>query len=75
MPKGFGIMGIGYVLGGLNLLLTAGVFFSRGETFLALIELFIFPAELVLPWFASPALGIMSLVSLGLVIAGGSIES
>jgi hypothetical protein len=62
----------GYVLGGLNYLITSLVFFSRGDTLLGLIQLVIPPAELVLPWVAHPTLGVISLVSLGLIIAGSN---
>ena len=63
----------GWVLGGLNYLITSLVFFSRGDTLLGLIQLVVPPAELVLPWVAHPTLGVVSLVSLGLVIAGSNI--
>lgn len=63
----------GVVIGGLNYLLTAFTFFSRGDTVLGLIQLVVIPAELVLPWVAHPMLGVVSLVSLGLIIAGSSL--
>jgi hypothetical protein len=67
-----GLANLGFVLGGLNYLLTAGFFFSNGQTGLGLIQLLIPPAELVLPWVASPTLGIISLISLGMVVIGAS---
>ena len=63
----------GVVIGGLNYLLTAYAFFSNGDTLLGLIQLVVIPAELVLPWVVHPMLGIVSLVSLGLIIAGSSL--
>jgi len=60
----------GVVIGGLNYLLTAFVFFSRGDTFLGFIQLVVIPAELVLPWVAHPLLGVISAISLGLMIVG-----
>lgn len=60
----------GYVIGGLNYLVTAFAFFSRGDTLLGLIQLVVIPAELVLPWVAHPVLGLISLASLALIIAG-----
>lgn len=60
----------GVVIGGLNYLFTAFVFFSRGDTFLGFIQLVVIPAELVLPWVAHPMLGLVSLISLGLIIVG-----
>lgn len=60
----------GVVIGGLNYLFTAFVFFSRGDTFLGFIQLVVIPAELVLPWVAHPMLGLVSLTSLGLIIVG-----
>ncbi len=75
MKQGMGgtMIVAGYVLGGLNYLITSLVFFSRGDTLLGLIQLVIPPAELVLPWVAHPTLGVISLVSLGLIIAGSNI--
>ncbi len=67
-----GLANLGFVIGGLNYLLTAGFFFSNGQTGLGLIQLLIPPAELVLPWVASPTLGIISLISLGMVVIGAS---
>lgn len=67
-----GLIALGWTLGGLNYLITAFTFFSRGDTSLGLIQLVVPPAELVLPWVADTRLGIISLVSLGLVVLGGS---
>jgi hypothetical protein len=74
MKEGFGgsMLAVGVVLGIANYLFTAFVFFSRGDNFLGLIQLVVIPAELVLPWVAHPALGVVSLVSLGLMIAGSN---
>ena len=63
---------LGLAIGGINYLLTAGYFFSNDQTGLGLIQLLVPPAELVLPWVASPTLGIISLVSLGLMIIGAA---
>jgi hypothetical protein len=67
-----GLANLGFVIGGLNYLLTAGFFFSNGQTGLGLIQLLIPPAEIVLPWVASPTLGIISLISLGMMVVGAS---
>ena len=67
-----GLANLGFVLGGLNYLLTAGFFFSNGQTGLGLIQLLIPPAELILPWVASPTLGAISLISLAMVVIGSS---
>ena len=72
MEQGSGLMGLGYVIGGLNYLLTALVFFANGDTALGLIQLVIPPAELILPWLAAPVLGLVSLASLGLLIVGAN---
>lgn len=72
MEKGTGLMGLGYVLGGINYLVTALVFFANGDTALGLIQLVIPPAEVILPWLASPVLGLVSLASLGLIIVGAN---
>ena len=63
----------GVVIGALNYLFTAFVFFSRGNTTLGLIQLVVIPAELVLPWAAHPMLGVIGLTSLGLMILGSSL--
>lgn len=68
--KGLAMLGV--ALGGVNYLLTAGYFFSNGQTGLGLIQLLVPPAELVLPWVASPTLGIISLVSLAMIVIGAS---
>jgi len=65
-----GIANLGIAIGGVNYLLTAGYFFSSGQTGLGLIQLLVPPAELVLPWVASPTLGIISLVSLVMMVIG-----
>jgi hypothetical protein len=72
MKQGLGatMLLAGVVIGGLNYLLTAFVFFSRGDTVLGFIQLVVIPAELVLPWVAHPMLGVVSLTSLGLMILG-----
>ena len=62
---------LGLFLGGANYLLTAGYFFSNGQTGLGLIQLLIPPAELILPWVASPVLGIISLTSIVMISIGG----
>jgi len=75
MKEGIGgsMMIAGLIIGGLNYLLTSFVFFARGDTLLGLIQLVVPPAELVLPWVAHPTLGVVSLVSLGLMIAGSNV--
>lgn len=72
MKQGIGASMVvaGVVIGGLNYLLTAFVFFSRGDTLLGFIQLVVIPAELVLPWVAHPLLGAVSSVGLGLMILG-----
>ena len=66
-----GLVTAGLFLGGVNYLLTAGYFFSNGQTGLGLIQLLIPPAELILPWVASPVLGIISLTSIVMISVGG----
>ena len=61
---------LGFIIGGINYLLTAGFFFSNEKTLLGLIQLLVPPAELVLPWVASPTLGIISAVSLVMIVTG-----
>lgn len=65
----------GVLLGALVYLVTAGVFFSRGDDGLGLIQLLVPPSELVLPWIASTRLGVLSLVSLGLTLVGAWMQS
>jgi|694.fasta_scaffold67347_1 hypothetical protein len=68
------LIALGYVIGGLNYLFTSFYFFSNDENFLGFIQLVVPPAELVLPWVASPTLGVISLVSLVLIISGSAIS-
>lgn len=68
-------MVLGVILGALVYLVTAGVFFARGDDGLGLIQLLIPPAELVLPWLASTRLGALSLVSTGLLLLGAWMQS
>lgn len=64
------IASLGYAIGAINYLLTAGYFFSNGRTGLGLIQLLVPPAELVLPWVATPTLGIISGVSTAMIVIG-----
>ena len=68
------VIGLGYVIGGLNYFLTSFYFFSNDENFLGFVQLVVPPAELVLPWVASPTLGVMSLVSLAFVVIGAALN-
>lgn len=61
---------LGFIIGGINYLLTAGFFFSNEKKLLGLIQLLVPPAELVLPWVASSTLGIISAVSLAMIVIG-----
>ncbi len=68
------LIGVGYAVGGVNYLLTTFYFFSIGNNFLGLVQLLVPPAEFVLPWVASPVLGVVSLVSLALMISGAALS-
>jgi hypothetical protein len=68
------IANIGFGLGAINYLLTAGYFFSNDQTGLGLIQLLVPPAELILPWIASPTLGVISLISLLMILVGSAIR-
>jgi len=61
---------LGFVIGGINYLLTAGYFFSNDNALLGLIQLLVPPAEVIMPWVANTTLGIMSVLSLGLCLVG-----
>jgi hypothetical protein len=63
----------GFLLGVINYVITATYFFQNDDTVLAIILLLIPPAELILPWFATTALGILSIVSFALIVVGSSI--
>ncbi len=67
-------MTLGLVIGGINYLVTAGYFFSNNDALLGLIQLFVPPAEVIMPWVASPTLGIVSLVSLGMMLGGAALK-
>lgn len=58
----------GWAIGFLNYLVTAMTLFNQGKKPLALIQILFPPAELVLPWVASPILGVISATGAGLVI-------
>jgi hypothetical protein len=47
--------------------------FSNNDSLLRLIQLFVPPAEVILPWVASPTLGIVSLISLGMMLGGAAL--
>lgn len=66
------LFALGLVVSGVNYLATAGYFFSNDQTGLGVLLLLIPPAELVLPWLASPILGIASLVGLGCMVLGAA---
>lgn len=70
---GKSIMTLGFVIGGVNYLVTAGYFFSNDQAFLGLIQLLVPPAELVLPWVASTTLGIASVISMALIVIGAAL--
>ena len=72
---GYVLIVVGVGLGALVYLVTAGVFFARGDDGLGLIQLLVPPAELVLPWIISTRLGVLSLVSLGLTLMGAWMQS
>lgn len=66
---------VGFIIGALNYLVTAGYFFSDGRVLLGLILLLVPPSELVLPWVASTTLGIVSAVGLLFMIVGVALSS
>jgi hypothetical protein len=68
------LMTLGLVIGGINYLVTAGYFFSNNDALLGLIQLFVPPAEVIMPWIASPTLGIVSLISLGMMLGGAALK-
>lgn len=61
---------LGFAIGAINYFVTAGYFFSNDDAFLGLIQLFVPPAEVIMPWVANKTLGIVSLISLGLCLVG-----
>jgi hypothetical protein len=65
---------VGWVIGAVNYLATAGWFFADGRPVLGIVQLAVPPAELVLPWLAGTAFGVASLVSFGLLMLGGAIS-
>lgn len=66
-------MTLGFIASGIDYLLTAFVFFSRGDNLLGFIQLVVPPAELVLPWVADTTLGVISLASFALILLGASL--
>lgn len=61
---------IGWAISAINYFLTAIALFNQDKKGLALIQLLLPPAELVLPWVASTFLGLMSATGCGLVLLG-----
>ena len=53
---------------------TASVFFSKGENFLGFLMLFFPPAGVILPWFAAPWLGVVSVVGIATLVAAAAID-
>ena len=72
---GKSLFGLGFAIGGLNYLITAGYFFANDRTVLGVIQLVVPPAEIVLPWAANTALGIASAVSIVLCLIGAAVGS
>lgn len=72
---GYVLVVAGVVLGALVYLVTAGVFFAQGDEGLGLIQLLVPPAELVLPWLISTRLGVISVVSVVLMVVGAWLQS
>jgi hypothetical protein len=70
---GKSIMTLGFVIGGLNYLVTAGYFFSNDQALLGVIQLMVPPAEFVLPWVASTTLGIVSVISMVFLFIGAAL--
>lgn len=68
------LLGVGIIGGGIIWLYTAFYFFATGQTGLALIALLIPPADIVLPFLITPALGVAGIVSVGLMIGGSAIK-
>ena len=68
------MMTLGFLIGGVNYLVTAFYFFSNDQALLGAILLLVPPSELVLPWVASTTLGIASAVSLVLMISGAALS-
>jgi hypothetical protein len=68
------LMGIGFLIGAINLFVTAGHFFSNDQAFLGVVIFLVPPTELVLPWIASKTLGIVSLVSLAFFVVGSLVS-
>ena len=53
---------------------TTVVFFATGQTFLAIISLVIPPADIVLPFLISPALGVAGILGMGVAFAGSAMR-
>lgn len=68
------LIAVGIIAGGVIWLYTAYYFFATGQTGLGLIALLIPPADLVLPFLISPALGIASIASVGVLFVGSAIK-
>ena len=67
------IMHSGFIVGFINVLVTAGYFFSNDQAMLGVIQLMVPPAEIVLPWVASTTLGIVSAISTACIFIGAAL--
>lgn len=74
--------GIGALLFGLGIIVMLGiwlyttyVFFATGQTLLAIISLVIPPADIVLPFLISPALGLLGLAGMAVAFVGAALKS
>jgi len=61
---------IGSIAGAGIWLLTAGIFFSRGDVLLGLLALLVPPADLILPFFISLTFGLFTLGTGAVVLLG-----
>lgn len=72
---GRGLMGVGFIVGAVVWIMTSVLLFADGKTLLGVLALLVPPADLVLPWLISPALGIASLAALAVLLLGGVLDS
>lgn len=64
----------GFLLGGAVWLITTAVLFARGDLLLALLALFIPPADFILSFVVSVPLGLAGLAAGGMLLLGAAIS-
>lgn len=69
------IFGIGALASGAVWIMTTVIFFQTGNTFFALLSMFVPPADVVLPFLISWQLGVAGIASTAVMMLGAALQS